>query len=153
MRIEDCQKTSAPEDFTNKIEEEVLKKIKKRLMECEGGSWPCYKCEKYFLGESYVISHVQKKHANKVSDTRKKVIQGIMLDSYTHDKNKIILVQPRNTGRSGKSHRDNGNRNNRSRGGNRREGDKKEWKDLDDLRDTNQVGRAVNRALVEYGDI
>jgi hypothetical protein len=32
MRIEECQKNSAVEDFTAKIEEDVLKKIKKRLI-------------------------------------------------------------------------------------------------------------------------
>jgi hypothetical protein len=101
-----------------------------------------------------VINHVQKKHANKVADTKKKVVQGIMLDSYTNDKNKIILVQPQNTGRSSKGgNRDNGNRNRGARGGNRRDNEsKKEWKDLDDLRDANQ-SRAGNRMLVEYGDI
>ena len=101
-----------------------------------------------------MINHVQKKHANNVADTKKKVIQGIMLDNYTNDKNKIILVQPQNTGRSSKGGtRDSGHRNRGNRGGNRRDNEsKKEWKDLDDLRDANQ-SRAGNRMLVEYGDI
>ena len=48
MRIEDCSfSKSYPQDCTQKIEEEVNKRIKKRLVEYEGGSWPCPRCEKY----------------------------------------------------------------------------------------------------------
>ena len=83
MRIEDCSfSKSYPQDCTQKIEDEISKRIKKRLVECEGGSWPYPWCEKYFLGEHFVINHVQKKHANKVADTRRKVINNMMMDSY-----------------------------------------------------------------------
>ena len=46
MKIEDCQKSAVPQFMTQKIDEEVTKRLKKKLEECEGGSWPCYYCEK-----------------------------------------------------------------------------------------------------------
>lgn len=92
IRVEDCNpKTpNVPVDNSQRIEDEVSKRIKKRLVECDGGSWPCPRCDKYFLGEHFVLNHILKKHANKIAESKRKVIQAIMMENYANDKNKII---------------------------------------------------------------
>ena len=80
--------------MNTEIDEKVTNKIKKSLEECEGGSWPCPRCEKFFQGENFVLNHIMKKHSQKVLETKKKIKAQMMLENYSNDKNKIIGPAP-----------------------------------------------------------
>ena len=167
IRIEDCNPKTPhiPPDSGQRIEDEINKRIKKRLVECEGGSWPCPTCDKYFLAEHFVINHVHKKHVNKVAEIKRKVIQSIMMENYASDKNKIVGSSEQGRGGVSKGGRmmDNRNRGYRGReGGSRRDGyeggggySKKhnyDYRDLDDPVSGKQSVRNT-RTLINYDDI
>jgi len=90
-----------------------------------------------------------KKHPTKVDELKKKVVQSMMMEAYSNDKNKIVgsqQFQPKSKGR------DNGHKTRGGQSDNRRNNQKRDYKDLDDPKEVN-VKVTNSRVQINYDDI